>query len=218
MTEKVTAPPLDPVINRRNRENVVTIITSIVFIASLAGAITYRVLNPELTGTSFYILTALNTISIISGVVALTGLTLNFKMSKELNVCQWEASPYLYPEEPLCRPIWNAGKITFKVKATQPTDGNPLAPWITNQDGNVVLDVQNDKYGEGTLVIHPADIYEATFDLLEGSEPELVGYASEWRYDTRDVYWYLHLPANYHKHYSATFGEKARVKNPPRTM
>lgn len=214
MTEKVTTPPLDPVTNRRNRENVVTIITGIVFVASLAGVITYRALNPELTATNFYVMTALNAISIISGAVALTGLTLNFKMSKELNVCQWEASPYLYPKNLYTALFGTQEKITFKVKATQPTDGNPLAPWITNQDGNVVLDVQNDKYGEGTLVIHPADIYEATFDLLEGSEPELVGYASEWRYDTRDVHWHLHLPTNYHKHYSAAFGEKAKGKEP----
>ena len=214
MTEKVTTPPLDPVTNRRNRENAVTIITSIAFIASLAEAITYRELSPELTATNFYVLTALNAISIISGVVALTGLTLNFKMSKELNVCQWEASPYLYPKNLYAVLFGTQEKITFKVKATQPTDGNPLAPWITNQDGNVVLDVQNDKYGEGTLVIHPADIYEATFDLLEGSEPELVGYASEWRYDTRDVCWHLHLPASHHKHYSAAFGEKAKGKEP----
>lgn len=212
MTEKVTTPPLDSVTNRRNRENVVTIIAGIVFVASLAGAITYRVLNPELTGTNFYILTALNAISIISGAVTLTGLTLNFKMSKELNICQWEFSPYLYPKNLYTTLFGTQEKITFKVKATQPTDGNPLAPWITNQDGNVVLDVQNDKYGEGTLVIHPADIYETTFDLLEGNEPELVGYASEWRYNTRSVCWHLRLPASYHKHYSAAFGEKAKGK------
>lgn len=212
MTEKVTTPPLDPVTNRRNRENVVTIITGIVFIASLAGAITYRALNPELTATNFYVMTALNAISIISGAVALTGLTLNFKMSKELNVCQWEASPYLYPKNLYTALFGTQEKITFKVKATQPTDGNPLAPWITNQDGNVVLDVQNDKYGEGTLVIHPADIYEVTFDLLEDNEPQLVGYASEWRYDTRSICWHLRLPASYHKHYSAAFGEKAKGK------
>lgn len=212
MTEKVTTPPLDPVTNRRNRENVVTIITGIIFVASLAGAITYRVLNPELTATNFYTLTALNAISIISGAVALTGLTLNFKMSKELNVCQWEFSPYLYPKNLYTALFGTQEKITFKVKATQPTDGNPLAPWITNQDGNVVLDVQNDKYGEGTLIIHPADIYETTFDLLEGNEPQLVGYASEWRYNTRSVCWHLHLPASHHKHYSAAFGEKAKGK------
>lgn len=213
MTEKVTTPPLDPVTNRRNRENVVTIITSIVFIASLAGAITYRVLNPELTGTSFYILTALNTISIISGAATLIGITPNLKASKELNLCQWEISPYMYPKT-VYSILLGRDEITFKVKATQSTNGNPLAPWISTQDGNVVLDVQNDKYGEGTLIIHPADIYETTFDLLEGNEPQLVGYASEWRYDTRDIYWHLHLPASYHKHYSATFGEKAKGKEP----
>lgn len=211
MTEKVTTPPLDPVTNRRNRENVVTIITSIVFIASLAGAITYRVLNPELTGTSFYILTALNTISIISGAATLIGITPNLKASKELNLCQWEISPYLYPKT-VYSILLGRDEITFKVKATQPTGGNPLAPWISTQDGNVVLDVQNDKYGEGTLAIHPADIYEVTFDLLEGNEPQLVGYASEWRYDTRSICWHLRLPASYHKHYSAAFGERAKGK------
>lgn len=130
MTEKVTTPPLDPVTNRRNRENVVTIITSIVFIASLAGAITYRVLNPELTGTSFYILTALNTISIISGAATLIGITPNLKASKELNLCQWEISPYLYPKT-VYSILLGRDEITFKVKATQSTNGNPLAPWIS---------------------------------------------------------------------------------------
>lgn len=211
MTEKVTTPPLDPVTNRRNRENVVTVITGIIFIASLAGAITYRALNPDLTATNFYALTALNAIAIISGAAAFVGLTLNFKTSKELNICQWEISPYLYPKT-VYSILLGQDEVTFKVKATQPTDGNPLAPWITNQDGNVVLDVQNDKYGEGTLVIHPADIYEVTFDLLEGNEPQLVGYASEWRYDTRSICWHLRLPASYHKHYSAAFGEKAKGK------
>ena len=211
MTEKVTTPPLDPVTNRRNRENVVTVITGIIFIASLAGAITYRALNPELTATSFYVLTLLNGIAIISGAAAFVGLTLNFKTSKELNICQWEISPYLYPKT-VYSILLGKDEITFKVKATQPTDGNPLAPWISTQDGNVVLDVQNDKYGEGTLVIHPADIYETTFDLLEGNEPRLVAYTSEWRYNTRSVCWHLHLPASYHKHYSAAFGEKAKGK------
>ena len=211
MTEKVTTPPLDPVTNRRNRENVVTVITGIVFIASLAGGVTYRALNPDLTATSFYVLTLLNGIAIISGAAAFVGLTLNFKASKELNICQWEISPYLYPKT-VYSILLGQDAVTFKVKATQPTDGNPLAPWITNQDGNVVLDVQNDKYGEGTLVIHPADIYEVTFDLLEGNEPQLVGYASEWRYDTRSICWHLRLPASYHKHYSAAFGEKAKGK------
>lgn len=211
ITEKVTTPPLDPVTNRRNRENVVTVITSIVFIASLAGGITYRALNPDLTVTNFYVLTLLNAIAIISGAAALVGLTLNFKTSKELNICQWEISPYMYPKT-VYSILLGKDEITFKVKATQPTDGNPLTPWISNQDGNVVLDVQNDKYGEGTLVIHPADIYEVTFDLLEGNEPQLVGYASEWRYDTRSICWHLRLPASYHKHYSAAFGERAKGK------
>ena len=212
ITEKVTTPPLDPVTNRRNRENVVTVITSIVFIASLAGGITYRALNPDLTSTNFYVLTLLNAIAIISGAAALVGLTLNFKTSKKLNVCQWEISPYLYPKNLQATLLGTQEEITFKVKATQPTDGNPLAPWISNQDGNVVLDVQNDKYGEGTLVIHPADIYEVTFDLLEGNEPQLAGYASEWRYDTRSVCWHLRLPASYHKHYTAAFGERVKGK------
>ena len=212
MTEKVPTPPLDPVTNRRNRENVVTVIASIVFIASLAGGITYRALNPELTANSFYTLTLLNAIGIISGAAAIVGLTLNFKTSKELNICQWEISPYLYPKNLRSVLLGTQEEITFKVKATQPTDRNPLAPWISNQDGNVVLDVQNDKYGEGTLVIHPADIYEVTFDLLEGNEPQLVGYASEWRYNTRSVCWHLHLPASYHKHYAAAFGERAKGK------
>lgn len=212
ITEKVTTPPLDPVTNRRNRENVVTVITSIVFIASLAGGITYRALNPDLTVTNFYVLTLLNAIAIISGAAALVGLTLNFKTSKKLNVCQWEISPYLYPKNLQAALLGTQEEITFKVKATQPTDGNPLAPWISNQDGNVVLDVQNDKYGEGTLVIHPAGIYEVTFDLLEGNEPQLAGYASEWRYDTRSVCWHLRLPASYHKHYTAAFGERAKGK------
>ena len=211
MTEKVTTPPLDPATNRRNRENVVTVITGIVFIASLAGGITYRTLNPDLTATNFYALTLLNAIAIISGAAAFVGLTLNFKTSKELNICQWEISPYLYPKT-VYSILLGQDEVTFKVKATQPTDGNPLAPWITNQDGNIVLDVQNDKYGEGTLVIHPADIYETTFDLLEGNEPQLVGYASEWRYDTRSICWHLRLPASYHKHYSAAFGENAKGK------
>lgn len=211
MTEKVTTPPLDPVTNRRNRENVVTVITGIVFIASLAGAITYRALNPDLTATNFYALTVLNAIAIISGATAFVGLTLNFKTSKELNICQWEISPYLYPKT-VYSILRGQEEVTFKVKATQPTDGNPLAPWISTQDGNVVLDVQNDKYGEGTLVIHPADIYEVTFDLLEGNEPQLIGYPSEWRYDTRSICWHLRLPASYHKHYSAAFGEKAKGK------
>lgn len=207
ITEKVTTPPLDPVTNRRNRENVVTLIGVITSVISLGGFIALSVLVQN-DPYKFLPLALVGAIVTFSLGVALSGWGMK-AANKKLGEYKWEYSPYLYSQEEYG---WNTiSVIGFQIKPTQTREGNPLAPWISNQDGNLVMDVQNGDYGEGTLVIHPADISETTFDLLDGAEPELVGCTSPWRYNTRSIYWHLRLPGNYHKHYAAAFEERAKA-------